>query len=201
MRRSQVQFLQSAPLSFIIIYMDKTKLSSLYISFFKIGLFTFGGGLAMLPMFEKEICEKHKWSNSDEIMDYYSISQMTPGVIAVNVATFVGNKERGVIGGIVSTLGVISPSILLICIIAAFINNIYTYPIVQSLLKGLACGVCALIVPSLIKFFKSSIHNGFAFINFAICLVLILFTNIPKVLIIVAAILFSIIINIKELKK
>ena len=201
MRRSQVQFLQSAPLSFIIINMEKTKLSSLYTSFFKIGLFTFGGGLAMLPMFEKEICDKHKWTDSNEIMDYYSISQMTPGVIAVNVATFVGNKERGVIGGIVSTLGVISPSVLLICIIAAFINNIYTYPAVQSLLKGLACGVCALIVPSLIKFFKSSIHNAFAFINFAICLALILFTNIPKVLIIVAAILFSIIINIKELKK
>ena len=155
----------------------------------------------MLPMFEKEICDKHKWSNSDEIMDYYSISQMTPGVIAVNVATFVGNKERGVIGGIVSTLGVISPSILLICVIAAFINNIYTYPVVQSLLKGLACGVCALIVPSLIKFFKSSITNVLAFVNFAICLALILFTKIPNVFIIVAAILFSILINIKELKK
>ena len=201
MRRSQVQFLQSAPQSFIIIYMEKTKLSSLYFSFFKIGLFTFGGGLAMLPMFEKEICEKHKWSNSEEIMDYYSISQMTPGVIAVNVATFVGNKEKGVIGGIVSTLGVISPSIVLICIIAAFINNIYSYPIVQSILKGLACGVCALIVPSLIKFFKSSIINIAAFINFVICLALILFTKIPNVFIILAAIVFSILINIKEFNK
>ena len=155
----------------------------------------------MLPMFEKEIYEKHKWSNSNEIMDYYSISQMTPGVIAVNVATFVGNKERGTVGGIVSTLGVISPSVILICILAAFISNIYTYPIVQSLLKGLACGVCALIVPSLIKFFKSSIISLFAFINFAICFALIMFTKIPNVCIIIAAILFSILINIKEIKK
>ena len=181
--------------------MEKTKLSSLYTSFFKIGLFTFGGGLAMLPMFEKEICDKHKWTDSNEIMDYYSISQMTPGVIAVNVATFVGNKERGVIGGIVSTLGVISPSVLLICIIAAFINNIYTYPVVQSLLKGLACGVCALIVPSLIKFFKSSIINLLTFLIFAISFILIMFTNIPNVFVIISAIIFSILINIKEIKR
>ena len=181
--------------------MEKTKLSSLYISFFKIGLFTFGGGLAMLPMFEKEICDKHKWSNSNEIMDYYSISQLTPGVIAVNVATFVGNKKRGILGGIVSTLGVISPSILIICTIAAFINNIYTYPVVQSLLKGLACGVCALIVPSLIKFCKSSIINLLTFLIFAVCFALIMFTKIPNVFVIIAAILFSVLINIKEIKK
>ena len=181
--------------------MEKTKLSSLYTSFFKIGLFTFGGGLAMLPMFEKEIVDKHKWSDSNEIMDYYSISQMTPGVIAVNVATFVGNKERGIIGGIVATLGVVSPSVILICLIAAFINNIYTYPLVQSLLKGLACGVCALIVPSLIKFFKSSIINLFTFIIFAICFTAILFTEIPSVFIIIATIVFSVLINIKDIKK
>lgn len=181
--------------------MDKPKLSSLYISFFKIGLFTFGGGLAMLPMFEKEICEKHKWSNSSEIMDYYSISQMTPGVIAVNVATFIGNKERGVIGGIVSTLGVISPSIILISIIAAFINNIYTFPVVQSLLKGLACGVCALIVPSIIRFFKTSITDIYTCLVFIVCLSLILFTKIPTVVIIICTIVLSIIVNLKELKK
>ena len=155
----------------------------------------------MLPMFEKEICDKHKWTDSNEIMDYYSISQMTPGVIAVNVATFVGNKERGVIGGIVSTLGVISPSVLLICLIATFVNNIYTYPEVQSLLKGLACGVCALIVPSLIKFFKSSIINLLTFLIFAISFILIMFTNIPNVFVIISAIIFSILINIKEIKR
>ena len=181
--------------------MKKTKLKSLYISFFKIGLFTFGGGLAMLPMFEKEVVDKHNWSSTNEIMDYYSISQMTPGVIAVNVATFVGNKERGIIGGIIATLGVISPSIILICLIAAFMNNIYTYPQVQSLLKGLACGVCALIVPSLIKFFKKSIINLFSFIIFAICIVSIMFFNIPSTFIIITAILFSALINIKEIKK
>ena len=155
----------------------------------------------MLPMFEKEIVEKHNWSTSDEILDYYSISQITPGVIAVNVATFVGNKEKGTIGGIVSTLGVITPSILLICIIAAFINNIYTYPIVQSLLKGLACGVCALMVPSLIKFFKTSIKDALTLILFLVFISLILFTNIPKVLIVIGSIILSILINIKEIKK
>lgn len=181
--------------------MSKTKLSTLFFSFFKIGIFTFGGGLAMLPMFEKEICEKNKWSNYDELLDYYAISQVTPGVIAVNVATFVGNKERGIIGGIVATLGIICPSILLICTIAIFITNIYDYPIVQSLLKGLACGVCALIVPSLIRFFKSSIKNFLTFIIFIISLILILFSNIPAIFVIIGAILLSVLLNIKEMIK
>lgn len=181
--------------------MDKTKFGSLYISFFKIGLFTFGGGLAMLPMFEKEICEKHNWATTDEILDYYSISQMTPGVIAVNVATFIGNKEKGILGGVVATLGVISPSIMLISIIAAFINNIYSFPIVQNLLKGLACGVCALMIPSLIKFYKSSIKNIFTFIIFIVCLFLLLVVKISPIYIIISTIIFSVLINIKEIIK
>lgn len=181
--------------------MKHTKLSSLYISFFKIGLFTFGGGLAMLPMFEKEICEKHNWTNNNEILDYYSISQMTPGVIAVNVATFVGHKERGILGGIVSTLGVISPSILVICIIATFLSNINTIPVVQSLLKGLASGVCALIIPSLIRFFKGSIKDVFTFIIFAVCFCIFEFTSIQTIFVVIAVIILAILISVIGEKK
>lgn len=181
--------------------MNKTKLSSLYISFFKIGLFTFGGGLAMLPMFEKEICEKHNWTSSDEILDYYSISQMTPGVIAVNVATFVGHKERGMLGGIVSTLGVISPSLLIICLIATFLSNINTIPAIQSLLKGLASGVCALIVPSLIRFAKGSIKNIFTFIIFAICFCLFEFTNVQTIFVVISVIVLAVLISVVGEKK
>ena len=155
----------------------------------------------MLPMFEKEICEKHNWSNSDEILDYYSVSQMTPGVIAVNVATFVGHKERGILGGIVSTLGVISPSLLIICLIATFLSNINTIPVVQSLLKGLASGVCALIVPSIIKFSKKSIKDIYTFLIFAICFIIFEFTNIQTVFVVIAVIILSILISIFGGKK
>ena len=155
----------------------------------------------MLPMFENEVCKKHNWAKEEEILDYYSISQMTPGVIAVNVATFVGNKEKGILGGIVATLGVISPSILIICLIATFLSNINTIPIVQNLLKGLASGVCALIIPSLIKFAKSSIINAYSLILFLICLSIILLTNIPTVLIIITSLLLSIVLSIKEKNK
>ena len=181
--------------------MEKTKLSSLYISFFKIGIMTFGGGLAMLPMFEKEICDKHKWSNQEEILDYYSISQITPGVIATNVATFIGNKERGVIGGIVATLGIVTPSILIICLIATCFSSINTIPLVQKLLKGLASGVCALIIPSLIKFYKTSIINFFSLVLYLVCIFLIVFTNVPKILIILVVIIMSIILGLRGSRK
>ena len=90
---------------------------NLYAAWFRMGLFTFGGGYAMLPMIQKEVIEKYHWATEDEIMDYYAIGQVTPGIIAVNTATFVGYKIRGVIGGIVATLGVVSPSIIIISVI------------------------------------------------------------------------------------
>ena len=88
----------------------KASLLELYITFFKVGLFTFGGGLAMLPIIEREVVTNKKWVSYEELLDYYAVSQSTPGIIMVNVATFIGYKERGIIGSIISTLGVISPS-------------------------------------------------------------------------------------------
>ena len=95
----------------------------LFITFAKIGAFTFGGGYAMLSILQREIVEINHWATEDEMLDYYAIAQCTPGVIAVNTATFIGVKHRGVIGGIVATFGVVLPSIIIILIIAAFIKN------------------------------------------------------------------------------
>ena len=96
---------------------------TLYRAFFMIGALTFGGGYAMLPMLEREIVAKHKWATQEEILDYFAIGQCTPGIIAVNTATFVGYKQKGIIGGIVATLGVVSPSIVIIMVIAAVLTN------------------------------------------------------------------------------
>ena len=99
------------------------ELADLFLSFCRIGGFTFGGGYAMLPMIQKEIVEQRKWATEEEVMDYFAIGQCTPGVIAVNTATFIGYKRKGVLGGIVATAGVIFPSIIIVTIIAAFLNN------------------------------------------------------------------------------
>ena len=99
------------------------ELLDLFLTFARIGGLTFGGGYAMLPMLQKEVVEQRGWVTEDELMDYYAIGQCTPGIIAVNTATFVGQRRRGVIGGIVATLGVVFPSLIIITIIAAFISN------------------------------------------------------------------------------
>ena len=92
-------------------------------SFFKIGIMTFGGGYAMLPMIQREVVERKGWATEEEILNYYAIGQCTPGVIAVNTATFIGDKRKGVLGGFLATLGVILPSLMIISVIAAVLNN------------------------------------------------------------------------------
>ena len=104
--------------------MNKIKsLFQLFWTFFKIGGLTFGGGLTMLPMLERELVQHRKWVTSEELLDIYAIGQCTPGIIAVNTATFVGYKRDKISGGIASTLGMISPSLIIIILVAAFLKN------------------------------------------------------------------------------
>jgi len=131
----------------------------LYRSFFTIGGLTFGGGYAMLPMLQREIVAKHKWSTQEEILNYFAIGQCTPGIIAVNTATFVGCKRRGVVGGIVATLGVISPSVILITLIAALLSNFMDIQWVQHAFSGIRVAVCALILSSVVKLAKSTLKQ------------------------------------------
>ena len=165
-------------------------LFQLYIAWFKMGLFTFGGGYAMLPMIQKEVIEKHKWATEDEIMEYYAIGQCTPGIIAVNTATFVGYYQKGVIGGIVATLGVVSPSFIIITLIAALISNFMEIEMVQHALKGINVAVCVLMFTAIQNLWKKSIKNIGSFTIFAVALVLALFTDLSTVyLVLLAAVL------------
>ena len=131
----------------------------LYRSFFMIGAMTFGGGYAMLPMLEREIVAKRQWSTQEEILDYFAIGQCTPGIIAVNTATFVGYKKGGVAGGIAATLGVISPSLVIITIIAMVLQHFMDIVWVQHAFAGIRVAVCALIVSSVIKLAKGSLKK------------------------------------------
>lgn len=159
----------------------------LFISFFKIGITTFGGGYAMLPIIEREIIENRKWSNKEDILDYYAVSQCTPGVIAVNVATFIGYNLSGTLGAIVATLSVITPSIIIISLIAAFLKNFATYPLVISAVKGLSAGVCAIVISSVISLGKKSVKNIFGVTLFVIGFVIAYFTNVSIIYAVVFA--------------
>ena len=135
------------------------ELFDLFWTFCKIGALTFGGGYAMLPLIQREIVENKKWSTEKEILDYYAVGQCTPGVIAVNTATFIGYKLKGIIGGIIATLGVVFPSLIIILIIAAFLQNFADLAIVQSAFAGIRVAVVALIITTVVKLLKSSIKD------------------------------------------
>ena len=139
----------------------------LYRAFFTIGALTFGGGYAMLPMLEREIVSKHKWATQEEILNYFAIGQCTPGIIAVNTATFVGYKAAGVPGGIFATLGVVSPSLVIIMVIAAVLQHFMEIVWVQNAFAGIRVAVCALIVSSVIKLFKSNVKKPW---HIALCI-------------------------------
>ena len=163
------------------------KLWELYIAWFKMGLFTFGGGYAMLPMIQRDVVEKKKWATEDEIMDYYAIGQCTPGIIAVNTATFVGYKIKGIAGGIIATLGVVSPSLIIITIIAAFLTNFQDIAIVQQALSGIRISVCILMSVSIYKLAKKSVTNIFGITLCVIAFVMSYFTSVSTVLLVVVA--------------
>lgn len=135
------------------------ELLDLFWTFAKIGSITFGGGYAMLPIIQREIVEKKKWATETEVMDYYAVGQCTPGIIAVNTATFIGYRLKGIAGGIFATLGVIFPSLVIIMLIAAFLKNFAEFSVVQHAFGGIRVAVVALIISSVIKLWKSSVKN------------------------------------------
>ncbi len=133
------------------------RLIDLFLTFAKIGVCTFGGGYAMLPILQRELVENKKWATEDQLADYYAVGQCTPGVIAVNTATFVGSNLAGAAGGVIATLGVVFPSIVIILVVAAFLQNFMHIQWVIHAFNGIRAGVVALILSSVIKLYKKSI--------------------------------------------
>lgn len=160
---------------------------SLFFAFARIGAFTFGGGYAMLPMLQKEVVERYGWASEDELMDYFAIGQCTPGIIAVNTATFVGYKTKKIPGAIAATLGVVAPSILIITVIAAFLQNFAELAVVKHAFNGIRAAVCVLIFNAVTKLAKKSVIDK---VTMGICiavLALSLFTKITPAIIIILA--------------
>ena len=157
------------------------KLLSLFLSFAKVGVMTFGGGYAMIPILEREIVENRKWASSEELMDYYAVGQCTPGVIAVNTATFIGYKVAGPAGGVAATLGVVFPSVVIICLIAGILTNFADIPAVKSAFAAIRVCVCVLIFNAVVKLWKSAVKDKAGLVLFLIVFVLSLFFDISPV--------------------
>lgn len=181
--------------------MNKIKsLLQLFWSFFKIGGLTFGGGLTMLPMLEHELVEKKQWVTEEELLDCYAIGQCTPGIIAVNTATFVGYKKEKISGGIFATLGMVFPSILIITIVALFLKNFMDNVWFQHALQGVRGVVCALLANTVINLCKKSFKSIFAVIVFVVILGLGFFTKIPTVVLVLMAAAVGIIYDLIKTK-
>ncbi|MBP5520282.1 MAG: chromate transporter [Treponema sp.] len=168
----------------------------IYLVFAKIGAFTFGGGLAMMPIMQRELVEKRKWITLDELIDYYAIGQSTPGIVAVNVSTFVGYKRLGVIGGIIGTLGVVTPSLIIIMLLATLISSINDFPLVQKALRGINVAVAAMLVSVVVKFAKKTIKNIWNALFMLLAFVLIYFFKVQSVWIILICLLVGCILAI-----
>lgn len=156
-------------------------------TFFKIGIFTFGGGYAMLPLLEREVVNKRGWADLEELMDYYAIGQCTPGVIAVNVSTFIGYKQKGVVGGICATIGLILPSMIVITIVAGVLDVFASNPYVISAFAGVRVCVCVLMLNACVRFVRSTVKDVFSFCIYIVVLVCMIFIDISPVIFVVAA--------------
>ena len=173
----------------------------MYVSFFQIGLFTFGGGYAMLPMLQREIVDAHGWATEEELADYYAIGQCTPGVIAVNTATFIGQKLGGTACAAAATLGVIFPSLVIITVIAAVLRNFAELPVVRNAFAGIRVCVCALILNAVVKLWKKAVVDLPTLIIFLAILALAVFTKLSPVIFVVAAGIAGVLIKAKGAKK
>ncbi|MBQ4061968.1 MAG: chromate transporter [Christensenellaceae bacterium] len=164
------------------------ELLKLFWVFFKIGLFTFGGGYAMLPMMERELIHNCGWVTQDELLNYYAIAQCTPGVIAVNTATFVGTKKKGLLGSVFATLGVVTPSIIIILAIASLLKNFADNTYVQKAFIGIRAAVAALITSSVIKLAKNGIKNLFQILTAAAAFIIVAVLGQSPVYVVIAAV-------------
>ena len=147
-------------------------LIDLFLTFARIGVCTFGGGYAMLPILQRELVENKKWATETELADYYAVGQCTPGIIAVNTATFVGRSQAGTAGGILATLGLVFPSLVIIMVIAAFLQNFMHLEFVVHAFNGVRAGVVALILSSVIKLFKNAVMDWPTRVIYAVVLIL-----------------------------
>ena len=181
--------------------MKNAKLSDLFLAFARVGVMTFGGGYAMLPMLQREIVEKRGWATDEELTDYFAIGQCTPGIIAVNTATFIGRKTAGIAGGIAATLGVVFPSLVIITLLASLLSNFAYIPAVQHAFAGVRVCVCVLIGNAVVKLWKKTVIDRSTLLIFLAVLAGSLFTGLSPAVFVVVSGLAGLAVKALEAKK
>ena len=148
-------------------FINMKELWTIYLTFLKIGALMFGGGYSMLPLLNRELVDRRGWTTEEEMLDYFAIAQCTPGIIAINTATFVGHKRRGFLGGLVATLGVITAPILVVLAIVALLMRFWHLPLVQDAFAGIRVAVAALIAAAILRLIRAGVKNWF---GLALCI-------------------------------
>lgn len=174
-------------------------LGGLYLTFCKIGAMTFGGGLAMMPMMQKELIEKRGWITEEDLIDYYAIGQSTPGIVAVNVSTFVGYRRAGVAGGIAGTAGMVTPSLIIIMVLANLISSASDYPWMQKALSGVNVAVAALLTKVVLHFMRTTIKNLLTLAVALVSFVLVYVLSVPSFFIILGAVVLGFAVHLVKL--
>mgnify|MGYP000626195403 FL=1 len=180
--------------------MNAKLLAQLFLTFAKVGVMTFGGGMAMLPILQREVVEDKGWATDEELVDYFAIGQCTPGIIAVNTATFIGQKQAGIIGGIVATLGIVFPSLIIITALAGVINSFSHLAWVQHAFAGIRVCVCVLIFNAVVKLWKKSVVDKKTLALYAVILLASLLTDLSPVIFVLFAAVSGIVLQV-ALKK
>ena len=172
-------------------------LFEMFLAFAKVGVMTFGGGYAMLPILQREIVDNKGWATEEELMDYFAIGQCTPGVIAVNTATFIGQKYKGTLGAIVATLGVVFPSLIIISLLAGVIEAFSHLVWVQNAFGGIRVCVCVLILNAVVKLYKKAIVDKVTFVIFLLVALGSIFLSVSPVIFVILAAVAGIVLKAK----
>ena len=176
-------------------------LLQMFLTFAKVGVMTFGGGYAMLPILQREVVENKGWATEEELMDYFALGQCTPGVIAVNTATFIGQKLKGTWGAIFATLGVVFPSLIIISLLAGVIEAFSHLTIVQNAFGGIKVCVCVLIINAVVKLYKKAVVDIPTFIIYILVALCSIFLSLSPIIFVVLAAIAGIILKAKGGKK
>lgn len=170
-------------------------LLEIFWKFFKMGAVTFGGGYAMLPILRREVVEKSGWMSEEEILDFYALSQGLPGIIAINVSTFIGYHHKKAAGAVAAALGVVFPSILIITAIAMFLSGFKDNVYVQHALSAISVCVVALILDAVIGMWKKGVKDIWGILIFLVSFAVSLFTGVSPVLLVIGAAIAGLVIR------
>lgn len=177
------------------------ELLEIFLVSFRVGIMTFGGGYAMLPILQREVVETREWVSEEEVLDYYAIGQCLPGIIMVNTMIFIGQKQKGNIGGIVAAIGTVFPALIIITVIAALLTNFADVPTVKHAFAGIRVCVCVLIFNAVLKLWKSSVVDWKCFVIFIAVALASLLTSLTPVLFVILSAVMGIAISCLEVKK